>query len=127
MAAMNFDFEALPSACCTGCSSVQKPLKKQRVELNDTVKDSLKGRYDASVLVGNWFDRRSDYRPPPDNWVTSYDTSYTCKTNWNLHKDRQAMVDNKINVQVILQLFLFIYDNFVYGVQCFENIPLIYR
>ncbi|XP_058807642.1 uncharacterized protein LOC131673569 [Phymastichus coffea] len=99
MAAMNFDFEALPSIRCTGCATVQKSWKKQRVQLNDTVKDSLKGRYDAGVLVGNWFDRRADYKPPIDNWITSYDSSYICKTNWNLNKDRQASIDNKIKVE----------------------------
>ncbi|KAL7297845.1 hypothetical protein TKK_0008876 [Trichogramma kaykai] len=94
MASMNFKYQiSHPSENC----DCLKPLDRLPSDFsNESQIEPSKGRYNAGVLVGNWFYRRAPYNPPPDDWKTVYDTTYTCKRNCDLENDWLLQQKNKL-------------------------------
>lgn len=45
-------------------------------------------KYNKKVLLGNWYEERSEYNPPPNEWISNYNTAY---------KVRDHDIDDKLS------------------------------
>ena len=101
MASLNFDYKK-DNLSSTNYECIKK-VPRLKIGLKDEwLAEPLKGRYNPGVLVGNWFDRRSDYVPPLEDWKTVHDLTYTCKQNPYLEEDRLKQHEFKIKIEVRL-------------------------
>ncbi|KAJ8682827.1 hypothetical protein QAD02_018619 [Eretmocerus hayati] len=103
--AMNFEFgELLGDGCTFGPPQPRgrggQSFHHQRAPaISETFADSAKNRYSEKVLVGYWFDRRSDYEPPAPDYLTNYRLHYPCKLNLELENDREARQKYKSRIK----------------------------
>ena len=66
----------------------------------DSRKFESSPKYCAGVLVGNWFDRRSEYTSPFNEWQTTYKSLYKSYDPKFLNNDRSVAWDRKLEDEV---------------------------
>ncbi|XP_011497213.1 PREDICTED: uncharacterized protein LOC105361661 [Ceratosolen solmsi marchali] len=101
MASMNFEFEKfqLINAPLPPAKKKQGQSLGSKAREDESAAEPTKCRYKSTVLVGNWFNQRATYERPSNDWLTIYATTYICKTNPALKKDRIALSDNKTKAE----------------------------
>ncbi|XP_012286789.1 uncharacterized protein C1orf158 [Orussus abietinus] len=95
MYSVNFDAPCRSSLRVPSVSGLKAKYLKKKEESRGP--HLTKAYYSSKVLIGNWFDRRSEYKPPPDEWCSTYETSYPVYDKEFVRRDECDLWDNKLN------------------------------